>query len=137
MSSNGFVVLLVVVLRSRGLFVSRIICGIWDFLLIPICFFFLLVVMSSNSYGSLLFSFYPLVTAAHVLLSGMFLLLVCSKAFRNCFMLVIHGSSFHSLISPGSQETILLLISSFAERAVILVSYPNLVFSCSFPYLYT
>ena len=39
MSSNGFVVLLVVVLMSRGIFVSRIICGIWDFLLIPIFFF--------------------------------------------------------------------------------------------------
>jgi len=92
----GLLFFLVVALRSRGIFVSRIICGIWDFLLIPICFcvFPFLVVMFQIL--TVLFFFF-LVTAAHVLFSGMFLLLVCLKAFRNCFMLVIRGSIFSSL----------------------------------------
>ena len=99
MSSNGFVVHLVVALRSRGISVSRIICGIWDFLLIPIRFF-----LGSDVFKFLRFSSFFFVTAAYVLLSGMFSLLVCLKAFRHCFMLVIRGSYFQLLISPGSQE---------------------------------
>ena len=95
MSSNGFVVHLVVARRSRGIFRQSDNLRHLGFSSYSDSFFLGSNVFKFLRFSSVFFCFF--ITAAHVLLSGMFLLLVCLKAFRNCFMLVIPSSVFPSL----------------------------------------